>query len=97
MSSLPAPIPEASAQSHVVVRKVQAALNPIAVLVVVPTLDGGAADAGAVELVRILASAGFRATSGMFLGARAGNLLSTGPGTGLGGRMLSIDRRTVGG
>src|SRR4029079_13989593 len=57
MSSLPAPIPEASAQSHVVVRKVQAALNPVAVLVVVPTLDGGAADAGAGELGRILPSA----------------------------------------
>src|SRR5260221_5111219 len=28
------------------------------VLIVVPTLDGGAADAGAVELVRILAGAG---------------------------------------
>ena len=52
MSSLPAPIPEARVQSHIVTRKVQAALGSTAVLVVVPTLDGGAADAGAVELVR---------------------------------------------
>ena len=33
---------------------------PIGVLIVVPTLDGGAADAGAVELTRILAQAGHR-------------------------------------
>jgi hypothetical protein len=32
---------------------------PTAVLVVVPTLDGGASDAAAVELVRILAGAGY--------------------------------------
>jgi len=37
----------------------QAATDPQCVLIVVPTLDGGAADAGAVELVRILASAGY--------------------------------------
>lgn len=72
MSSLPAPIPEASVQSHVVARKAQTALNPIAVLVVVPTLDGGAADAGAVELVRILASAGFRT----IVVSRAGRLVA---------------------
>jgi glycosyltransferase involved in cell wall biosynthesis len=72
MSSLPAPIPEASVQSHVVARKAQTALNPIAVLVVVPTLDGGAADAGAVELVRILAIAGFRT----IVVSRAGRLVA---------------------
>src|SRR6478736_3602658 len=85
MSSLPAPIPEASAQSHVVVRKVQAALNPIAVLVVVPTLDGGAADAGAVELVRILASAGFRA----IVVSRAGRLVAD--VTAVGGEFVPLD------
>lgn len=37
-----------------------ASSRPLTVLVVVPTLDAGAADAGAVELVRILASAGHR-------------------------------------
>ena len=85
MSSLPAPIPEASAQSHVVVRKVQAALNPIAVLVVVPTLDGGAADAGAVELVRILASAGFR----VIVVSRAGRLVAD--ITAAGGEFVPLD------
>jgi glycosyltransferase involved in cell wall biosynthesis len=35
--------------------------DPFTVLIVVPTLDGGAPDAGALELVRILGSAGHRA------------------------------------
>jgi glycosyltransferase involved in cell wall biosynthesis len=35
--------------------------NPISVLIAVPTLDAGAADSGAVELVRILNQAGHRA------------------------------------
>ena len=38
-----------------------AARAPIGVLIVVPTLDGGAADSGAVELTRILTQAGHRA------------------------------------
>lgn len=42
-------------------------------------------------------SGGFRATSGIFLGTRFGSLLSTAPGTGLGGRSFSMDRRPVGG
>ena len=33
----------------------------------------------------------------MFLGTRSGFLLSTGPGTGVGGRAFSVDKRTVGG
>ncbi len=37
------------------------ASDPISVLIVVPTLDVGAADAGAVELTRILCNAGHRA------------------------------------
>jgi glycosyltransferase involved in cell wall biosynthesis len=45
---------------------------PIPVLVVVPTLDGGASDAGAVELVRILAGAGYAAT----LISRVGRLVA---------------------
>jgi len=49
------------------------------------------------SLPRLGDSGGFRATSGMFLGARSSTLLSTGPGTGLGGRAFSVDRRAVGG
>ena len=85
MSSLPAPIPEASVQSHIVTRKVQAALGSTAVLVVVPTLDGGAADAGAVELVRILASAGYRT----IVASRAGRLVAD--VTAAGGEFVPLD------
>jgi glycosyltransferase involved in cell wall biosynthesis len=49
-----------------------AAHAPVAVLVVVPSLDGGASDAGAVELVRILANAGYSA----ILVSRAGRLVA---------------------
>jgi len=49
---------------------VAAARDPITVLIVVPTLDGGSADAGAVELVRILGSAGHRS----IVVSRAGRL-----------------------
>ena len=72
MSSLPAPSSELSVQSHVVAQKIQTARDSIAVLVVVPTLDVGAAGAGAVELVRILASGGFRA----IVVSRAGRLVA---------------------
>ncbi len=41
--------------------RLRAAQNPISVLIAVPTLDAGAADSGAVELVRILNQAGHRA------------------------------------
>ena len=37
------------------------ARDPLSILIVVPALDAGAADVGAVELVRILAAAGHRA------------------------------------
>jgi glycosyltransferase involved in cell wall biosynthesis len=47
-------------------------LHPIIALIVVPTLDAGAADAGAVELVRILAGAGHRA----IVVSRAGRLVA---------------------
>lgn len=46
--------------------------DKISVLIVTPTLDGGAADIGAVELVRILASAGHRAV----VVSRAGRLVA---------------------
>ena len=49
-----------------------AARDPITVLIVVPTLDGGAADAGALELVRILENAGHHA----IVASRAGRLVA---------------------
>ena len=85
MSSLPAPIPEPDVQQHVVERTAQTALSPIAVLVVVPTLDVGAADAGAVELVRILASAGFST----IVVSRAGRLVAD--ITAAGGEFIPLD------
>ena len=62
-----------------------AARTPIAVLIVVPTLDGGAADAGAVELVRILAGAGHRA----IVVSRAGRLVAD--VTTAGGEFVPLD------
>ncbi len=50
----------------------QTALDPIAVLIVVPTLDGVAEDTGALELVRILCQAGHRA----IVVSRAGRLVA---------------------
>jgi glycosyltransferase involved in cell wall biosynthesis len=61
MSSLPA-ISSDGILSEDAARVPAAASVPIAVLIVVPTLDGGAADTGAVELVRILSGAGHHAT-----------------------------------
>ncbi len=49
-----------------------ASLTPLTVMIVVPTLDVGAAEIGAVELVRILRGAGHRA----IVVARAGRLLA---------------------
>ncbi|MFA6265490.1 MAG: glycosyltransferase [Pseudolabrys sp.] len=54
-------------------------------LIVVPTLDSGAAEHGAVELVRILKSAGHHA----IVAARAGRLL--GDITALGGEFVALD------
>lgn len=48
------------------------AADPITVLIVTPTLDTGAADVGAVELVRILKNAGHRA----IVASRAGRLIA---------------------
>ena len=47
------------------------------------------------SLPRLGDSGGFRATSGMFLGARASSMLSTAPG--LAGRAFSMDHRSLGG
>lgn len=83
MSSLSAPVPEPNLQSHIVERSTQTALG--SVLVVAPTLDVGAADTGAVELVRILASAGFR----VIVVSRAGRLVTD--ITAAGGEFVPLD------
>jgi glycosyltransferase involved in cell wall biosynthesis len=85
MSRLPAPSTELNVQLHVVARKVQAAHDSVAVLLVVPTLDVGAASAGAVELVRILASAGFRT----IVVSRAGRMVAD--ITAAGGEFIPLD------
>jgi len=62
-----------------------AADKPITVLIVVPTLDIGAAEHGAIALVRILKSAGHHA----IVAARAGRLV--GDVTALGGEFVALD------
>jgi glycosyltransferase involved in cell wall biosynthesis len=71
MSSLPAPAGEPDIHLDGQARVHDARLS-MAVLIVVPTLDVGAADAGAVELVRILSAAGNRVT----VVSRAGRLVA---------------------
>jgi glycosyltransferase involved in cell wall biosynthesis len=83
MSSLSAQVPKPNLQSHIVERTAQTALG--SVLVVAPTLDVGAADTGAVELVRILASAGFR----VIVVSRAGRLVAD--ITAAGGEFVPLD------
>jgi len=61
------------------------ATRSITVLIVVPTLDAGAADAGAVELVRILEGAGHRA----IVVSRAGRLVAD--VTTAGGEFVPLD------
>lgn len=56
----------------------QSVPDPLTVLIVVPTLDGGAADAGAVELVRILQHAGHRAIVASRAGRLAADVTSAG-------------------
>lgn len=75
MSSMPASPAEKRAHvrgAHAQADRIMPAENPdaIGVLIVVPTLDAGAADAGAVELTRILMQAGHRA----IVVSRAGRL-----------------------
>jgi glycosyltransferase involved in cell wall biosynthesis len=85
MSNLSAPVPQPSLQPRVAAKATERALNPIGVLIVVPTLDVGAADAGAVELVRILAGAGYRAV----VVSRAGRLVAD--ATAAGGEFIPLD------
>ena len=76
MSSFSAPeTPALTARGPVELRSLHSVTNSgraITVLIVVPTLDAGAADTGAVELVRILKSAGHRA----IVVSRAGRLVA---------------------
>lgn len=62
--------------------------DPITVLIVVPTLDGGAADAGAVELVRSLENAGQHA----IVASRAGRLVAD--VTSAGAEFVALDTGT---
>ena len=64
---------------------VNEARDPITVLIVVPTLDGGAAGAGALELVRILRQAGHHA----IVISRAGRLVAD--VTAAGGEFVPLD------
>jgi glycosyltransferase involved in cell wall biosynthesis len=62
-----------------------AARDPITVLIVVPSLDAGAADAGAVDLTRMLTAAGHRAV----VASRAGRLVAD--VTAAGGEFFAIN------
>ena len=62
-----------------------AARDPITVLIVVPSLDAGAADAGAVDLTRVLTAAGHRA----IVASRAGRLVAD--VTAAGGDFVPLD------
>ncbi|MGH6664044.1 MAG: glycosyltransferase [Pseudolabrys sp.] len=65
--------------------RLRAVRNPISMLIAVPTLDAGAADSGAVELVRILAAAGHRA----IVASRPGRLVAD--VTAAGGEFIALD------
>jgi len=67
---------------------VSVARDPMTVLIVVPALDGAAADAGALELVRILGLAGHRA----IVASRAGRLVAG--VTAAGGEFVPLDVAT---
>ena len=86
MASLPASALSAdSTHPDAIPHAVTATHTPITVLIVVPTLDGGAADAGAVELVRILSGAGHHA----IVASRAGRLVAD--VTAAGGEFVPLD------
>jgi glycosyltransferase involved in cell wall biosynthesis len=84
MSSLPAPAGEQDIHLNDQTRANNARVS-MAVLIAVPTLDVGAADAGAVELVRILSGAGHRVT----VVSRAGRLVAD--VTAAGGEFVPLD------
>jgi len=93
MSSLPAPdFPAAEQRPAAKARAVQAARptpaageTPITVLIVVPSLEVGAADAGAVTLTRMLTESGNRA----IVASRAGRMVAD--ITAAGGEFVALD------
>jgi glycosyltransferase involved in cell wall biosynthesis len=88
MPSLPAS--EAAAIKDRPVAPLRAApQRPMTVLIVAPSLDVGAADAGAVELTRILTGAGHRA----IVASRAGRLVAE--VTAAGGEFVALDLASV--
>ena len=83
-SELPSSLP--SAKTHAgFAPAVAPAHTPLTVLIVVPSLDVGAADAGAIELVRALTAAGHRA----IVASRAGRLVAD--VTAAGGEFVALD------
>jgi len=93
MSSLPAPIMPAVKDRQAVTARAdlsqpvrpQPASDALAVLIAVPTLDVGAADVGALGLVRILTAAGHRA----IVASQAGRLVAD--VTAAGGEFVALD------
>jgi glycosyltransferase involved in cell wall biosynthesis len=81
MSSLPAagmPAVDRRAEADAAAEPRAVARAPIAVLIVVSSLDGGAADAGAVELARVLCAAGNRAIVVSRAGRRVADVTAAG-------------------
>ena len=88
MSSLPAselPAAEARPIARAAFAQTGAARDPITVLIVVPSLETGAADAGALGLTRVLTAAGHRA----IVASRAGRLVAD--VTAAGGEFVPLD------
>jgi glycosyltransferase involved in cell wall biosynthesis len=85
MASLPSAQPTNRALFEVASHAGTAKHPPITILIVVPTLDGGAADAGAVGLARILSDAGHHA----IVVSRAGRLVAD--VTRAGGEFVPLD------
>ena len=85
----PLSLPEAARSEPDLAKRTQLRLapaqHPFSVLIVVPSLDGGAADAGAVELTRILVRAGSRAV----VASRAGRLAAD--VNAVGGEFVNLD------
>jgi glycosyltransferase involved in cell wall biosynthesis len=84
-------MPELKSRPHgrVHATAVQPASNPITALIVVPTLEAGAADAGAVALARILCKAGHRA----IVVSRVGRLVAD--VTGAGGEFIALNMSSI--
>src|SRR5512143_1352249 len=88
MSSLPAserPAVEARPVARTTFSHTSEARDPITVLIVIPSLDAGAADAGAVDLTRLLTAAGHH----VIVASRAGRLVAD--VTAAGGEFLALD------